>query len=770
MAQRVTPSKTNFTAGELKPSLHAREDLSVWQNGAKKVENMIPLPEGGATRRSGTALVAPLVDQTRPGLLIPFKFSRVDARVLCLNAGVARVIAAGALVMSGGAPYSFAHPWTDAQLPQVRWGESAGDIFLADGLTYPRQLARLADANWSLTTYASVDGPTLTQNLDSTKTIGVSGNSGSIALTANFAAFQAGHVGSTWRLDESDLSLIPYWTADESVPCVASAAAAVPGTNYRRYQGNVFCALGPQSATAEGPPYTAGTYSAGVNAPTNTSGTSQSAPGCVAWQFMYAGYSFVEITAVTDSKHATATVLGDPRMGYSVLPDSIVTKPTYRWYEGAWSSVQSFPTQMVFGQQRLWFLDATSNFWGSYLGDYWSFLTDSTANSAITGQVLSLDGTVLTPQWAVSSGWVVIGCADCEPVIRGSGAYDTLTTSDIQAIVDKGQGSAPQIAAIADAGILNIGVSRKRLMYTKIDRLIETIRTDEISTTANHVLAGLAQRVVYQHDPFRVAWGFNADGALWSVTFRPDQQVTGWARHPMPNAYVEDMAAIPSPDGTAIDVYLIVRRVFGAVTCRFVELLQPFFNDAQAEVADATGAWLVDCAVPYAGAATTTLSGLPFPDGTVMRVLSNGQWLGDIACAGGAVALPRAVTSAVVGLPMKSKLRTLPLDPTIPGATSRAEMKQATHGVVDLMNTFGGAVHAEAFDEETGQWQRAEAPERLFEGVPSTAGAPTPLYTGRKSFSLDGVHGRRIELEIEFDNPYPATVLGLSPDINIADG
>jgi hypothetical protein len=758
VAARVAIAKSNFTAGELKPQLHGREDLTAFQNGAKAIENRVPMPEGGLIRRPGAKFVMALPDQTHPGKLIPFKFSRNDARVLVLSAGVATVCySGGGIVQNAGADYTFAIPWSPAQYGSIRWIESANQIFVADG-SAPKTIQRTGTSPeaWSWGWYAHNNGPTLVQNTDISKTIVASGTSGSVTLTANFDAFQPGHVGSIWRLDEGDLGSIPYWTADELITVTASTTT--PST-YRRNAGAVY------AASSSGP----ASGSAGVNPPTQTFGTSKSAADTVVWTFKYMAYGYVKITGYTDARHVTATVLGVGGTQQTVLPDSVAAIPTYRWSEAAWSDVRGWPNLVSYCQQRMaWFVSYKCFL--TYSGDNFSFLVDTTDSSAITAPILSIDGSVLLPQWTYSSGWIVVGCADSEPVLRGPNMFDALTQTNMLAVVDKGQGSAWHIPAIVDAAVANIGVSRRRLHYAKINRLIDTLNVDEISVNSQHILAGLAAGVAYQHDPYRVIWGYSLNGDLWSYTFRPDQQVIAAARHPMPNGYVEDICAIPSADGTAVELWMIVRRVLQGQTLRIVEVLQPFFEAANPPRADATGAWFVDCGLAYAGAATATLAGLPFPDGTIVRVVSAGAWLGDFAAAGGAVTLPRAVTSAIAGLPIVARLRTLPLDPARPGSTTKSDMKRATHGFVDFLEAAGPALATLYAQDDEGNWNTSGYAEAVFpSGFAPAAPAAMPLFTGRKSFPLDGPHGRRIELELVDDHPCPSTVLALAPDVEDAE-
>ncbi|MEQ8356737.1 MAG: choice-of-anchor R domain-containing protein [Kiloniellaceae bacterium] len=154
---RANPLQAAFNAGEIGPRLAARVDFAKYRNAAARLENMIPLPQGGLTRRPGTRFVAAAAEHDRRPRLLPFEFSTEQAYVL--EAGERRfrffrnkgqivvsptdaAIANGAFdedisgwndLSSGGA--SIAHDLVDAggvdtlkfaQIAQRQWGDNAG--------------------------------------------------------------------------------------------------------------------------------------------------------------------------------------------------------------------------------------------------------------------------------------------------------------------------------------------------------------------------------------------------------------------------------------------------------------------------------------------------------------------------------------------------------------------------------------------------------------------------------------------------------------------
>ena len=56
--------KNNFSKGELDPNFKGRPDIDIYNQGCALLENMLPLPQGGATKRPGTFTVSRITNET----------------------------------------------------------------------------------------------------------------------------------------------------------------------------------------------------------------------------------------------------------------------------------------------------------------------------------------------------------------------------------------------------------------------------------------------------------------------------------------------------------------------------------------------------------------------------------------------------------------------------------------------------------------------------------------------------------------------------------
>lgn len=199
---RVTPILTAFNGGEISPRLYGRVDIAKYASSCRRLENFIPLIEGGVTRRPGTRFIAQAKSDA-DAVLIDFIFSTEQAYVIEAGPNYFRFYRNGAAVeASPGVPYEIASPYAAADLPALRWTQSADVLFLAHGSHAPRELSRTGHTAWTLALHAFVDGPYLPKNSgDITLTSSVATGSGT--LTASAALFVPGDVGRHVKLDDS---------------------------------------------------------------------------------------------------------------------------------------------------------------------------------------------------------------------------------------------------------------------------------------------------------------------------------------------------------------------------------------------------------------------------------------------------------------------------------------------------------------------------------------------------------------------------------------
>ncbi|MBF0284554.1 MAG: hypothetical protein HQL51_08860 [Magnetococcales bacterium] len=156
---RQSPVQTNFTAGELSPRLLGRVDQAKYANGCQVMENFIPMVHGGVITRPGTHFVAGVKDHTRKVRLIPFEFSTTQAYVLEFGHLYIRFYMNGGQIMSGNNPYEVVSPWSESELFDLQFAQSADVMWVVHRSHKPRKISRAAHDSWSIANYAPTMDP-----------------------------------------------------------------------------------------------------------------------------------------------------------------------------------------------------------------------------------------------------------------------------------------------------------------------------------------------------------------------------------------------------------------------------------------------------------------------------------------------------------------------------------------------------------------------------------------------------------------------------------
>lgn len=198
--------KTNFTAGEINRRLLGRGDLKAYDNGALTLKNVFIHPTGGVTRRDGFAYV----DTAQgAGRLISFEFNTEQIYLLVITDELISIYDDGVLLTSISAP------WTEDQIQNIAWTQSADTILLTHPDFAPQTLTRGASGIWSLNAWQYYLDP----SRDNAKqqpyfkfaaddvTLQADAVSGAINITASSNVFVNDHEGTRLRIKGKEIEI-----------------------------------------------------------------------------------------------------------------------------------------------------------------------------------------------------------------------------------------------------------------------------------------------------------------------------------------------------------------------------------------------------------------------------------------------------------------------------------------------------------------------------------------------------------------------------------
>jgi hypothetical protein len=326
------------------------------------------------------------------------------------------------------------------------------------------------------------------------------------------------------------------------------------------------------------------------------------------------GHAWFRVTAFTSSTVVTATLKA------GTAPSSAAT--AFRL--GAWSDTTGYPSCATFYQDRLTFAGSKSNpqtVWGSFSGDYENFadqkLTDATVAASNAYIFTVNDENVNAARWLSPEDVLLIGTQGGEHKLAAASQTEALSATNVQVRRQSTHGSQKSVSAIrADNAVLFLQRAGRKVREVKYDFQTDKYLALDLTELAEHVTRGGVSEMCFQEEPASVVWMVRGDGQLIGCTYNRAQDVVAWHRHVIGGQYyggpavVESVACIPTPDGTADEIWLIVKRTIGGAVKRYVEYMKPLFDPA-AQAAEE--AYFVDCGLQSAlttPAATLTPSAL----------------------------------------------------------------------------------------------------------------------------------------------------------------
>lgn len=619
-----------------------------------------------------------------------FQFSVSTSFIIEVGQEYFKFYSGGAPVTISGSPYGIATPYQDADLRAIKYKQINDVVYLTHPNYFVRKLSRFADNDWRLEVPEFMQPPTLDENVTNlTLTPGATTGTG-ITLEASSALFDAGHVGSYWRIGH--LREAAYIEKFLSTDVTSQDLRILGGYSVRTYgvwDGILELQKIGLDWAATGAPYE--TIRQWTSRSDRNIDTDGNADVDALYRLVYTAnsagdtnrvvleaveavvYAVVKITAVADSTHATI----------DIITDFESADPTTRWQEAAFSDYRGHPRTVELHQTRLCFGGTKfqpQTVYASVINDFENFEKGVSDDDSLAFTLSGVQGNVI--QWMVSQGELIIGTFGAEWKIFSSSSQKALTPSTIQADKQSEYGSEYIQAEVADGVILY--VQRKA---RKLRELVYSFDTDkfvsaDLTLLSEHVSLGGIVQIALQQQPLPILWVVTGTGALVAMTYARDQQVVGWHRHPI-DGLVLAVTTIYGTDTGDDEVWLIVQRTIGGEPVNFVERIDPVVWT------DKTDAYFVDCGTTYTGAAVTTITGLDYLEGRTVDALADGRAVTGLVVTGGSITLPVAAAKVHVGLPFISKVRPMRIDTdnTLGGFAGR--IRRITELVMRVRTTLG---------------------------------------------------------------------------------
>jgi hypothetical protein len=813
--------QTSFAAGEVSPSLFGRVDLAKYKVGAATMRNIFVDYRGGAPTRAGLRYIATSATPASgaPPRLIAFQFSTLQSYVLEFGLGYIAFYKNGAQVQVVSTAYTISSPYALADLPLLKFTQSADVMTLTHASYVPRALDRFSDTNWTLgsISYAAVQQPP----------------TGGAAVSTYGS--EAPATGDATTTSYTDCVTAISASGEESV---ASASFSNPGdSRIMSTDGNAFETL------------------------------SWTAPGGTAPN-LYNIYRQQEVPNAIAPADSLFGLIGSATSATYVdragEPDFSTAPPTHQnpFADG------NNPGCTTYYAQRQWF-GATTNdpetFYATKTGAFTNMDTSdpSQATDAITDTLASTQVNAIksfTPMpseliaFSSNGAWLISGGG-----VSQGGIPTAISPAAIVAQPQAFNGASDLPPIVANYDIL-FGNPFGYVRDLSYNFYVNIYTGTDMTVLSNHLFSGRTIREwAYAEEPYKIVWCVRDDGILLGFTYLKEQDVYAWSRHDT-NGLFQSVCVVketvPTTSGGTLSsavvfaTYVVVKRRLGASWVYTIERMADRFllegNPALGIPANIENAWCVDCGLalpqpqpaanlfPRPGAGTvggsvtfyadqpvfssgsvgsvirafggratitryvndqnviasitagfptlpndplatplpaadgartltapvTVVTGLSHLNGMTVSILADGNVMAQQVVANGQITLQIAASSVIVGLGYQCQLQTLYLDAGEgPGGTIQGKRKKISAVTARVRDSRG---------LKAGRTAATVVPVKEWNSI-IPLGGPLPLITGDQRIVLDPLYDTGGQMWFQVDDPVPATVLAVVPEISVGD-
>ena len=619
---KVHPITPSMNTGELTPRLAARVDFNKYPSGLATMENLVPLPEGGAMRRAGTRYIA----STKTGATIKsrlkkFEFSTTQNYILEMgnyymrffrDQGQITVPNITASITNGAFPSGITD-WTD----QSGSGSSIAHDATNDRLNLVSNGSTNAHAEQTVTNSSAIEHVLQFQVLGAPGDyalfrVGTSSSGIQIvndfvaevgyhcysftATAANFYVQFINELGKTVQIDNVALLdnvpvelVTPYAEADlyqiegpQSADILYMFHESYPTYRLER-RGHTTWSLievpwqdGPWLPTNDTTTTLTPSAATGLGITIAASSTNGINGG--------SGFLATDIgrsIRLTDDSTTNwgwgviTAVGGTTSVTVDVERTFTVTSAETDWRLGSWSGTTGYPSTGAFFEQRLYAAgntDQPQTFWASQTGNFEVHSPDSDPTAGtFDGTVQdddALDFTISADnvnaiRWmSAGEDTLSIGTTGGEWVPSSTGAV--ITPSDVTVRRQTTHGSAQVVPVRVDNIVLFAQRAKRKIREFGFTFETDGYRAFDMTRLAQHITTSGIVEMDHAEEPDSQVWVVREDGQIPAMTFRRQEDVVGWSRHISGGRFGEATVTVTDYANIAVGTTLILTKSDGS--------------------------------------------------------------------------------------------------------------------------------------------------------------------------------------------------------------
>ncbi|MDW9762151.1 hypothetical protein GOB02_21680 [Sinorhizobium meliloti] len=813
--------QTNFSAGELSPRLYARVDVGKYMNGCSKIENFIVQRFGGIRKRGGTEFINEAKDSAKAVRLIPFTFSVTQAYILEFGDLYIRIYTNGGIVESGGSPVEVVSPYSQSEIFDIQFAQSADVLYIVHPNHAPRQFSRTSATTFTIEEMGFEDGPFLEIN-DSSTTLepasygaltpvmtGLSSPSGTVTSTGSeasaylvfdkdsgtdgvwgtntqgFVAYQlpsgsavVDHYYVTATDGENTISTPINWKIEGSnngtdwvVLDSRQGESGWAGGETRFYRFSNKTAYSYHRFRWLGVDGSSGTRIAEIGfnkAPVSQTAfnlTASSASGINGGSgFLTTDVGRMIRLQGSDGQWRWAEIMSRTsstvvtiKLHGQPLPD---LSPIINWRLGAWSDETGWPASVGFYNGRLCFArtsEQPQTVWMSVVDDFTSFTVSDPLQDDDAITATVASDSLNEIKWIAEGTELFLGTTASIRTIGPTTSTSAFSPTNIQQKREANYGASDVAPVRVGNNAIYAGYYRKDVREIAYSFDVNGYISNNLSLLSEHIPAPGIKQMAYAQDPDAIVWACDDNGVLFGMTYERDQEVIAFHTHPIGGTSAVVESVATIPGSGSDEVWVLVRRTVNGSTKRYIERLSSGMTDYET-LSDAT---FLDSHLNYSGASATVITGLSHLNGASVYAWTSAGVQGPYTVASGQITLGSAVTWACVGLQYTSVMETLSPEAAARGGTAQTRIGRITEVFLRLDRSMNGKIGPADGTLETIEYTTGTDYDGEY-------GSDTALFTGdaRVSVAMEWERGKR--LRVEHSSPTPFHLLGLITEIRVS--
>ena len=748
---------TNFSKGELSPTIEGRPDLASYFEGGSLLLNWLMLRQGGITRRPGLRFIAEVKDHSKDTILFPFEASVADTYVMEASEsggmGYLRVYKDKQQVKVGIAPVEIAAPWLEAQIRAMAYTQSVDIAYYFNRDIRQHKLVRVSgDTIWSFQPIVYSPPPSFEDDTDisgGTATLTPGALTGTnVIFAASAALFLEGDVGRQIIFGAASATITGFGISagDTTSPNTSVRVTIVDAfPNLDPIPAGQWLLRGSPNATID--PTKKGPLNTGVAIATNPAKNTFRAADVGKFITIYGG--LIKIKTFVDAQNVSGTILSEL---IDAEDDNPAATPNWTLEVESWNVINGFPGIGDFFEGRLFQASShrqKTTFWGSESDNYDSHAKGNTPSKAIDYTYASRGLNQF--EWLADNEDLFFGSSGSEVRARGGRDDIPMGGDEIPLVKAFGTlGSAPIMPIVVAGRIIFVERSRKQIHMVQFDIEKDGHGTVELTAPADHVTGSgirLGPVAFQKRLHPRIYW-VSDDGHIVVLTYYPNEKVIGFTR--LATDGVFEAVASVAHDSHNDHVYAIVRRTISGQERRYVEV----FDDHAGEMEGREWEELqTDSAKVYAlnDVATHMFADLDHLEGKTVDVVVDGSYRGTRVVVDGMVSIPAdeaGLKHAEIGLHYDSPGATM--RPAIEGSMVEGMFRAWKKLWVRLHKSMGGSVNGKELNYPPGPLGELH------------------LFSGDRVVTASG-GGYDERITFAQNLPYPMTILALFGDIEFGE-